>query len=360
MSVFETYQRWQLELERQPVQFLGRRADDLLDNARASLADYLHAKADELIFVPNATIGINTVARSLPLQTGDEILTTDHEYGAMDYTWEFVCKKTGARYVRHAIPLPVTSAEELVEAFWHDVTPRTKVIFISHITSPTALIFPVKQICQRARAAGIWTVVDGAHVPGQLPLDLEDIGADFYSGNCHKWLCSPKGSAFLNVRAEHHHLIDPLVISWGYPDDTPQNRADTHSPFVRRNQWQGTRDIAAFLSIPAAIEFQKAHDWGSVRQACHALASETRQRLSDLFALPVVSPDSPEWFMQLFTARLPDCDEVMLKKRLYDEFHVEVPITVWSGQKLVRVSIQAYNSREDADALINALSRILD
>ncbi len=348
--VFETYQRWQLELERQPVEFLGRRNDGLLDNARASLAAYLHAGPDELIFVPNATIGINTVARSLHLQAGDEILTTDHEYGAMDYTWQFVCGKTGACYVRHPIPLPVATAEEVVESFWQQVTPRTRVIFLSHITSPTALILPVAEICRRARAAGIMTVIDGAHVPGQQPLDLTALGADFYSGNCHKWLCAPKGSAFLYARLEHHPLIEPLVISWGWlPDST----------FVSRNQWQGTRDIAAFLSVPAAIEFQQAHHWDVVRQRCHALASQTRQRLADLTGLTPISPDSRDWFAQMFAAPLPPCNVEELKRRLYDDYQVEVPLTTWNGSNFIRVSFQGYNSLEDADRLMEAMGNLL-
>jgi isopenicillin-N epimerase len=348
--VFEDYQRWQLELERQPIEFLGRRSDELLNHARAVLAEYVNAEVDSLVFVENATMGINTVAHSLNFEPGDEILATNHEYGAMDYTWQFICRKTGACYVRQPMPLPVTTAEAFVETFWQAVTPRTRVIFISHITSPTALIFPIAEICRRARNAGILTVIDGAHVPGQLPLDLTEIGADFYSGNCHKWLCAPKGSAFLHARPEHHALIDPVIISWGYVPD---------STFVSRNQKQGTRDIAAYLSVPAAIEFQRANHWDEVRQRCHALASETRQRLLDLTGLTPPAPDSPEWFAQMFTAPLPPCNAEELKRRLYDEYLVEVPITTWNGSHFVRVSIQGYNTREDLDRLVEALVVLL-
>ena len=235
-----------------------------------------------MIFVPNATIGINTVARSLRLEPGDEILATDHEYGAIDHTWQFICAKTGAKYIRHPIALPVTTPEDFVESLWSQVTQRTKVISISHITSPTALIFPVAEICRRARDAGILTIIDGAHVPGQIPLDLTAIDADFYSGNFHKWLCAPKGAAFLYARREHQPMVEPLVISWGWlPDST----------FVTRNQWQGTRDITAFLSVPAAIEFQQTHDWDRVRAACHGLASEARGRLAELTGLEPNHPD---------------------------------------------------------------------
>ncbi|MBI5929956.1 MAG: aminotransferase class V-fold PLP-dependent enzyme [Chloroflexi bacterium] len=349
--VFETYQRWQLELERQPVEFLGRRFDDLMDQARARLADYLHAPTDSLIFVPNATAGVNTFARSLNLQPGDEILTTDHEYGACDLTWQFVCRQTGAVYRHYPIPLPVTTHADFVESFWSAVTPRTRVIFISHITSPTALIFPVAEICRRAREAGILTIVDGAHAPGQIPLDLEAIGADAYTGNCHKWLCAPKGAAFLYVRSELHTHIDPLVVSWGDMNET--------LTFVNRNQWQGTREPSAFLSVPAAIDFEQVHQWDEVRLRCHQMASEMRGRLAELFDLPPICPDSPEWFAQMITAPLPPCDPAVLKTRLYDEFRVEVPIVTWQDKHYIRVSFQGYNTPADAEALFNALQKIL-
>jgi isopenicillin-N epimerase len=357
--VFEAYQRWQLELERQPVEFLGRCSDALLDSARAALAADIHTDADNLIFVPNATLGVNTVARSLALQPGDEILATNHEYGALEYTWQFMCGKTGARYVKHPISLPVTSAEAIVESFWQAVTPRTRVIFMSHITSPTALILPIAEICRRARAAGILTVIDGAHALGQIPVDVTALDVDFYSGNCHKWLCAPKGAGFLYARPEHQALIEPLVISWGYPDDSPHSGG----PFVRQNQWQGTRDIAAFLSVPAAIEFQAAHHWDEVRQQCHSLAVETRQRIADLTGLAPVTPATDEWFMQMFIAPLPtplpNGDMLELKRRLYDEYCIEVPLPVHAGQNYVRVSLQGYNDRTDADTLIAALRALL-
>src|SRR5262249_27042375 len=159
---------------------------------------------------------------------------------ALDLTWEFVCQHTGARYIHHPIPLPVTSIDNFVESFWQQVTPSTRIIFLSHITSPTALIFPIAEIIRRARQAGILTIIDGAHVPGQIPLDLTALDADFYSGNFHKWLCAPKGSAFLFVRPEHHQIIVPNVVSWGWLDT---------GTFASRNQWQGTRDIAAYLSV---------------------------------------------------------------------------------------------------------------
>jgi len=295
------------------------------------------------------------VARSLPLKAGDEILTTDHEYGALDRTWRFIGKKTGAVYRQLPIPLPVTTHEEFVERFWAGVTPRTRVVFLSHITSPTALTFPVKEICRRARDAGIISVVDAAHAVGQIPIDMQDIGADFYSSNCHKWLLSPKGAAFLYARREMQPLVEPLVVSWGYEARDPSG-----SRFIDEQEWTGTRDIAAYLSVPAAIRFVEEHRWDEVRLQCHRLAQETRERISNLTDVPPICPDSTDWYMQMITAFLPPCDTARLKTRLYDEFDVEAPLGVWNDQPYIRVSIQAYNTQDDVDRLIAGLARLLD
>jgi isopenicillin-N epimerase len=352
--VFEEYQRWQLELERQPVEFLARRSADLLAEARTQLAGYLGASADEVVYFSNPTSAINMVARNLNLQPGDEILTTDHEYGAMDRTWRFVSRKLGARYIHQTLPVPATTHEEFVEAFWAGVTARTRIIFLSHLTSPTALIFPVQAICRRAREAGILTIVDGAHVPGQLLLNLSELGADVYTGACHKWLCAPKGSAFLYARREVQAWLDPLVVSWGWESETPSG-----SQFIDYHQWQGTRDIAAFLATPAAIRFQAEHNWEAVRAGCHALAREARRRVNEWTGLPPLCPDSPEWFCQMAAVRLPAVDVEALKVRLYDGFQVEVPVFNWNDQPLLRLSFQGYNSAADVERLLVALKSAL-
>lgn len=347
--VFETYQRWQLELERQPVEFLGRRYHALMDEVRGELGRYLDADPDDLILVPNATTGINTIARSLNLAPNDEILATDHEYGAVDNTWQFIAEQNSAHYIRQPIALPVDSEKSVIDQLWAGVTPRTKVIAISHITSSTALIFPIKAICERARLEGILTVIDGAHVPGQIPLNLSDLGADFYAGNCHKWLCAPKGSAFLYVRREHHDTVNPLIVSWGWRG-TPDTLAN-------RNGWQGTRDIAAFLSIPSAIKFQREHDWHDVRERCHLLAVRTRERVTALTGLPPIAPDW--WFAQMFSVTLPAGNDD-LKDSLYRRYRIELPIITWNEQTVMRVSFQGYNTTDDSDALINALRDTLN
>ena len=355
--VFAAYQGWQRRLERQPVLFLGREIDGLLRQSRQALGEYLDAAADDLVYIPNATHGVNIIARSLALQPGDEILTTDHEYGACDYTWEFVCKKTGATYIHQPIPLPVQSEDEIIEQFWQGVTLRTKVIYLSHITSPTALRLPVEQICQRARQAGIWTLVDGAHAPGQIPLDLKAVGADFYTGNCHKWLLSPKGAAFLYARREAQPLIEPLIVSWGYHATA---ETTSGSQFIDYLQWTGTRDPAAALSVPSAIQFMRDHNWDKVRRECHALLRQAVERICALTDMPPLYPLDSDFYSQMAIAPLPSStDLTSLKARLYDEYQVEVPLIQCQDRKFVRVSIQGYNTQGDVDALVNALKRLL-
>jgi isopenicillin-N epimerase len=352
--VFETYQSWQRELESQPVEFLSRRVRGLLAEARAALGEYLGTAADNVVYAPNVTWAINAVAHSLALQPGDEVLATDLEYGAVDRTWRYYCDKSGARYINQPISLPVTTAETFVGELWAGVTERTRVISISHITSGTALILPIAEVCRRAREAGILTVIDGAHAPGQIDLNLDDLGADFYGGNCHKWLCAPKGAGFLFVRPEHQDSLDPLIISWGYEADNPGP-----SRFLDHLERTGTQDPAAYLSVPAAIAFQREHDWPRVRAACHLLARDARERIAALTGLPQIAPDSAEWWMQMCTCPLPPIDGMRLKERLWDDYQVEIPVSSRNGRASVRVSIQAYNDQEDVNRLMEALSVLL-
>ncbi len=352
--VFSVYQEWQRELEAQPVDFLGRRMGDLLHAARARLATYLGTSSDELVFVPNATSGINVVARSLPLEPGDEILGTNHEYGAVDRTWRFVCRHRGARYINQPLALPINSPEKFLEQLWAGVTERTRVISISHITSFSALKFPVEEACRRAREAGILTVIDGAHVPGQIDLALDTLGADFYTGNCHKWLCAPKGAGFLYARVDMQHLLEPLVVSHGWESETP-GASRFHDHF----DWSGTHDPAAYLSIPAAIDFQAERDWPRVRAACHSLAKVARERIGAWTELPQICPDSTDWWGQMCTIPLPPGDARELHRRLWEEFRIEIPTMTWQNRRFIRVSIQAYNSPADVDHLLAALAELV-
>jgi isopenicillin-N epimerase len=352
--VFERYQAWQRELERQPVEFIGRRLQGLLAEARAALGQYLHADADDLAYVSNVTTALNIVARSLPLQPGDEILTTDHEYGALDRTWTFVAEHTQARIVIQKLPVPMSDPQEVVEAVWAGVTPRTRVLFLSHITSPTAVTLPIEALVARAKAAGIWTVVDGAHAPGQVEVDLTGLDVDFYGGNLHKWLSSPKGAGLLYVRKELQHLIDPLVISWGWRPSDPG-----FSVFVDEIQRQGTHDPSAYLSVPAAIAYQAEQDWPRVRQECHELVRLARDGMAELTGIVPLVEDDPRWFAQMATMPLPPCDLPALKRRLYDEYRIEIPTTHWGDVQCLRISVQGYNTRADVERLLSAVSDLL-
>ena len=356
--VFDVYQQWQRRLEWQPVQFLGTDVVVYLAEARAALGRYLNAPADDLVFVPNTTFGVNVVARSLRLGPGDDVLMTDHEYGACERAWTYLSRERGFGVVRQPVALPLTTAEAIVDQVWAGVTERTRVLYLSHITSPTAVCLPVEALCARAHAAGILTVIDGAHAPGQIPLDLAALGADFYTGNCHKWLCAPKGSAFLYARREVHALIEPLVIGWGWEGE-PGFSFGTR--LLDYTQWLGTSDLSAYLSTPAAIDFQTTHDWPTVRARCHALAAETVARIEALTGLPSIYPPGDDgFFVQMAAAALPPVPDLpAFKKRLYDGYRVEIPCIQWGGRQLIRVSIQGYNSRKDVDALLTALQSLL-
>jgi isopenicillin-N epimerase len=345
-GVFERYQAWQLELERQPVEFLSRRLPGLLAEARARLGAEIGAAADDLVFVPNATSGVNVAARALDLRAGDEVLSTNLEYGACDLAWEDVCARAGAWYVRAEIPLPIG---DVAEALFRESSERTRAVFVSHITSETAVRFPVAEIVRRAHDLGLVVIVDGAHGPGQIPLDLDALGADFYAGNCHKWLCAPKGAGFLHVRREHQERVHGIIAGWGYEDGG--------GTFLSRSERQGTRDPSAYLTVPDTLDWLAAHEWDAVRERCRAIARDARRRLLEL---PGVEPVAPEELIdQMASVALPPCDGDELQRRLYDEHRIEVPVMTRGRRPLLRVAIQGYNDERDVDALVTALGAYL-
>tara|TARA_B100001013_G_C24615051_1_gene444816 strand:- start:17 stop:1150 length:1134 start_codon:yes stop_codon:yes gene_type:complete len=352
--VFEKYQDWQRELERQPVQFMAEDVYQLLKTARDTLGKFVGCDGGDLFFVPNPTTGVTTVVNSLPLNPGDEILSTDHEYGALIRGWEACTKRTGAHFIQREISLPCTTHEEFTEYFWKSVTNKTKVIFISQITSSTALIFPVQEICQRAREREILTIIDGAHVPGHIPLNISEIDPDMYVGACHKWLCAPKGSSFLYVRKSFQDKIRPLITSWGKEGADPSD-----SSFLLENQWQGTRDMSAFLTVPTAIKFQQNNNWDVITERCRWLVRETRSRLDEYFELTHLCPNTNEWLGQMASIELKTSDPIKLKNTLLKEFSIEVPIFEWKEKNILRYSFQVYNDQQDADLLIYALREML-
>ncbi len=352
--VFKQYQRWQRELELQPVAFLSRRHNDLMLASRSALANYLGTKADNLVYVQNATTGVNIVARSLDLKAGDEVLATNHEYGAMDRTWRFLSKEKGFSYINQQVNL--TSHDDFVKSFLAGVNSNTKAIFLSHIASPTASVFPIEKIIQFANSKNIITVIDGAHAPGQIDLQLDALGADFYVGNLHKWLCAPKGAGFLYAKPEKRRFLKPLIVSWGYESETPSG-----SKLADEHEWQGTRDIAAFLTVPQAIAYQQEHDWAKVRSACRQLAIAAWYEIHQITKTPPIHARPETWFAQMSVSSLPiNTDVLSFKKKMYDNFRIEIPTLDWQGNKLMRLSVQAYNSERDITRLLQALKALLN
>lgn len=354
--VFERHIQWQYELEREPVDFLSRRSTERLAHARQVLADYVDTERDNLVYVSNGTTGVNIIARSIPLGPGDELLTTDHEHGGIERLWRYTAQKKGFTIRTHKVALPVTTHEQFAQDFWSSVTPRTRAILISHLTSPTAMVFPVAEICARARKAGILSVIDGSHVPGQLPLSLRTMDPDYYVGILHKWVCAPKGSAFMYVRPDRQPAVEPLVVSWGWEPKNPGP-----SRFVEFHEWQGSRDISAFLSVPAALDFQKEHGWDNVRERCIALASEAQAEVSAMTKQPLYHPPrAREWHGQVVCAQLPPgTDDVALLNRLRHEYQIDVSVDRFAGCARVRISVQGYNGPADIDRLITALKKEL-
>jgi isopenicillin-N epimerase len=329
--VFKAYQGFQRELERQPVEFLGleRRFPALIDAARLELAAYVGAPPGDLVFATNASSALNTVIRSLPLAAGDEVLLGDAEYGGLQILWDYVAEQTGAMLVR----APFAELEP---------GPRTRVVFCSHIEWRSGRVNEVAPLCAAARNAGALSIVDGAHAPGQIALDVGALGADVYAGNCHKWLCAPKGSAFLYAGPETQAAIEPLVVSWDWSDG---------APFADRHRWQGTRDPAALLAVPAAIAFQAEHDWPAVRKRCHALLTRFRDECT-------LEPLTDE-YVQMLGFRVPVADGKALKRALVERHRIEVPIVETGDGWALRVSIQGYNDDRDVDALLAALDELL-
>ncbi len=353
--VFADYQAWQLKLEQQPVRFIQRDLPAFMSNSRQAMGDFVGADPQDLVFVPNPTFAVNTIARSLELTEGDQVLTTNLEYGACMNAWTFMSRKKGFSLIQQPITLPVTTPDAIVEEFWAGVTPQTKVIFLSHITSTTALTLPVGEVVKRARNAGILSIIDGAHVPSQLDLNIRELDPDFYTGAGHKWLCTPKGVTFFYARRDRQSLIDPLVIGWGWGED---RLISVGSDFLDYHEWLGTKDMSAYLSVPAAIQFQAEHDWETVRTNCHELVTEAVARVSAVLGVDPVHPAGMGFYQQMGLVDLGDVDDLAaFKDHLYDAFKIEIPCMRWNGRNFLRISVQGYNTREDIDKLVMAVEQ---
>ncbi len=353
--IFEEYQRLQLELENEPVYFIQKKAETYLKKAKEKLSGYIGCQPEDFFFTPNPTVAINTVMRSLNLQPGDEILATNREYGAMDKTWAYFCKKTGAKYVRQPISLPIVSKEQLLEDFWKGYNSNTKVVFINQISSATALIFPVREICKKAQELGLITIVDGAHVPGHIPLNIEEIDADFYTGTLHKWMLAPKGSSFLYVKKEFQDDLDPLVVSWGYDNETIAG-----TQFLDYHEYQGTRDISSFLCTPAVVDFLERNNWNEVAENCKEIVLNNYQRFCDLLNTTPICPITKEFLGQMASIPVSTDEPQKLKELLFEKYQIEIPVMPLNGDFYIRYSINAYNSQEDLDRLYEVLQEIIE
>lgn len=361
------YQReLQDEMEREPVQFMMRRVEPLLDQSRTTLGRFIGARPEDLVFVPNATTGVNAVLRSLEFKAGDELLTTSQSYNACANTLRFIAERTGARVVIADIPFPIDSAHNVPDIVTSHFTPRTRLVLVDHITSPTGLIFPIEEIIREARVRGIETLIDGAHAPGMIPLQLESLGATYYTGNCHKWICAPKGAAFLWVSAERQKEIRPTTISHG-ANSTRRDRSRYHIEF----DWMGTQDFSAPIAIGKAIEFIGAllpDGWPAVMRANREKVLQGRDILCE--ALQIAPPSPPEMIGSLAALPLPDPTLPRewvwpyfepLQDELFTKHRIEVPIMPWpeAPKRLVRISAQLYNTREEYERLAEALVRAL-
>ncbi len=348
--IFQRYQDFQRELEAEPVKFIVRTGPEYLKTSREALGKYIGCSSNEVVYVTNPTYAINLVARGLDLMPGDTILSTDLEYGAMDRAWNFYCKERGAHYVRQHIELPIRSKDDFIDSFFRGCTSRTKAIFISHITSSTALILPVEEICEEARRRGLITIVDGAHAPAHVALDLHGLPVDIYTGACHKWMMAPKGSSFLYVRKELQDRFAPLIISWGYESDHPSD-----SRFLDYHQFNGTRDYSAFLCTPACIDFMREHQWDVVSSDCRALVHGQAERFASLLQTEPLAPVNEDWIGQMLSLPIRTDQPEALQRELFDIHRIEVPLMRHQGRAFIRFSINAFNSVRDLDALFDAL-----
>lgn len=352
--IFNEYQRFQVELENEPVLFIQKKLDGYLKLAKESLAEYIGCDTQDFFFTQNPTYAVNTVMRSMNLQIGDEILSTNHEYGAMERTFNFFSKKTGAKFIRQEISFPIISKEQILQQFWKGYTSRTKIVFINQMSSSTALIFPVKEICDKARELGLISIIDGAHIPGHVELNISELNPDFYTGTLHKWMLAPKGSSFLYVKKEFQDQIEPLVVGWGYESLTP-----SESQFLDHHEYQGTRDISAFLTTPKVIEFLAANNWKAKSKECKKMVFENYQRFCDLLNTKPVCPITEEFLGQMASIPINTEKPIELKDLLYEKYKIEIPVLMMNGSYFIRFSINAYNSQEDLDALYMALIDIL-
>ncbi|HEX9160472.1 MAG TPA: aminotransferase class V-fold PLP-dependent enzyme [Thermoanaerobaculia bacterium] len=365
IPVLRKQDEFRARLEAEPVRFMVRELEGLLDQGRDVLADFIGADPAGLAFVPNATSGANAVLRSLDLDKHDELLVTDQEYNACRNALDYVAQLAGAKVIVVDVPFPISSSDEVVSRILDRVTDRTRLLLVDHVTSPTALINPVERLVAEMTARGIDTLIDGAHVAGMLPLNVRAIGSAYYTGNLHKWVCAPKGAAFLYVRENRRASVRPLVISHG-ANSMRTDRSRYHLEF----DWPGTFDPTAWLAIPEAIRFLPTlvdGGWPEIMRRNHALALRARDILIGVLGIGKPAPD--EMLGSMAAVPLPDGNASeapslygdALQDELLERFKIEVPIAPWPNapHRVLRVSAQVYNQEHEYEQLARALQELL-
>lgn len=361
LRVLEAQQAVRLDIERQPSRFLLRElavlpgstgwgAEPRLRTAAEQVGHFLGARGEDLVFVDNATTGVNAILRSLRLGAGDEILVTDHGYGGVTLAAQFVAREAGATVREVALPRSGASAEEIVQSIAGSISGKTRVALVDHLGSKTAQVLPIAEIAERCHAAGVRVLADGAHVPGMLPLDIESLDVDWYVGNLHKWCWAPRGTGIIWTRPEHQVDMHPTVISWGLDQG-----------YTTEFDWAGTRDPSAWLTAPFAIELMKSVGLDEIRAHNHDLAWNGARLLAERWGTRMEVGE--EAFGSMITVPLPqlcgatDADASRLRDSLLYEDHIEIPVVAREGHLWVRVSAQIYNDYEDIERLGAAVSR---
>jgi len=353
--IFKSYQNYQKEIENEPIQFFTKKGPQYLAQSKVSFANYFNCHSEDFFFTSNPTTAINTIVKSLCLNSDDEVLATNLEYGAVDKTWQFYSKKNSFKYIQQNISLPIKDQDSFVTEFFKGVNSKTKVISICHITSSTALILPIKAIIAKAKRLGIICIIDGAHVPGHIPLNLRELDADFYVGALHKWFLAPKGLSFLYVSKKMQSLLEPLIVSWGYESDNP-----SQSRFLDWHEYNGTRDYSAYLCVPEIVKFRKHHNWETLIEQSKSLILKWYPKFCALMKSEAICPLNKDFLGQMCSVPINTTSPLELKEELYQKYKIEIPITNLGKQYFIRISIQPYNTATDLEYLYKSLKSIVD
>ena len=362
-KIFNEYQSWQKKLENQPVKFLDQFRDfgPNMTNVREALSKKINCNVNNLVPVVNATTGLNAIIKSLHFKKGDEVIMSNHEYGALEKTWQFIKTKYKIKITIAKVSLPITSEEKFIKDFVKKFTSKTKILFLSHITSPTALLFPIKKLVQIAKQHKIITIIDGAHAPGHIDLNLKNLNADFYSGNCHKWMMSPKGAAFMWSSSKYKNHLDPLIVSHGWnkkSNSTNQKGALGNSRFIDMFEYNGTKDPAAWLSVPASIKYINDKKNTKLFITQSKVLYDFALKLSKTFKMPLLG-DRKFLPPLMISVPIPKVKEIEFQRKLYKNYKIEIPIIPWENKSFARISYQLYNSIKDLEKLEYAFKKLL-